>query len=442
MRKAKNSLGLIFFPAFDWSIAPTHPEREERLLYTKDQIKEEGILDIAGIKEYNPSLAKRADVKRTHFCIPNSKDIVTKPHLISAGGAIKAAELVMDDKVDSAFALIRPPGHHAFQITHGTRGFCTINNEAIMVDYIRQHYGTELKIAIIDTDAHHADGTQDIFYHDPNILHICLHQDGRSLFPGTGFKDDLGGPTAKGYTLNLALPPHTTDKGLHYAVDNLILPILNDFKPDLVINSAGQDNHFSDPLTNMQITAQGYGELNDKLDPDLAIMQGGYSIEKALPYTNLSIIAAMAGLDYRGIVEPDYKPEISKQSAKITEEIKDKVSFLRERWQQREELIAAEIKQGDYSSTTKTITYDTDRIRDKQKIKTRLCNECAGFKITISQASPVKYGKVKTIAIPFNACQQCQQEAYQAYETSQNTNDFAFCYLQDKVNDKAISSQL
>ncbi|MFO7819749.1 MAG: histone deacetylase [Halanaerobacter sp.] len=442
MRKAENRLGLIFFPAFDWSISPTHPEREERLLYTKDQIEEEGIFDISGIEEYNPSLADKKDINRTHFCIPNTEKVVTKPHLISAGGAIKAADLVLQDKVDSAFAIIRPPGHHAFQITHGTRGFCTINNEAVMVNYIRHKYGTDLKIAIVDTDAHHADGTQDIFYHDSNILHISLHQNGRTLFPGTGFKDELGGATARGYTLNLALPPSTTDQGLHYAVDNLVLPVLKDFNPDLIINSAGQDNHFSDPLTNMQITAQGYAKLNHKLDPDLAIMQGGYAIETALPYTNLAIILAMAGLDYSGVVEPDYNKQIEEQSTQITQEIKKKVDFLINKWQARETLIAEELATGDYTTTTKTVTYDTDRIRDKQRIKTRLCSQCLGLKIIESQAAPVDYGKIKAIEIPFNACPQCQQEGYQEYERAKEGQEFDYCYLQNKAEDETLSCQL
>ena len=441
MKRAKNKLGLIFFPAFDWSISPTHPEREERLLYTKDQIEEEGILDIAGIEEYNPNIATVNDVNRTHFCVPSTEQLITKPHFISAGGALKAADLVMQNQVDSAFAIIRPPGHHAFKITHGTRGFCTINNEAVMVDYIRQKYGSDLKIAVVDTDAHHGDGTQDIFYHDPNVLHICLHQDGRTLFPGTGFTKHLGGPTAKGYTLNLPLPPNTTDQGLHYALDNLISPVLNDFGPDLIINSAGQDNHFSDPLTNMNITAQGYAKLNDKLNPDLAILQGGYAIETSLPYTNLGIILAMAGLDYSNIVEPDYGAEIKKQSPKITEQIKREVDFLIQQWQKREQLISKQLSTSEYQTINKTISYDTDRITDQQEIKIKLCTSCSGLQITKSTANPVNYQQIKAISIPFNSCKQCKQDGYDEYEKTKENSSFDFCYLQDKSNDKFISSK-
>ena len=110
MLKAKNRLGIVFFPAYDWAISPTHPEREERLLYTQDQLREEGIFDIEGITEQKPDVALSDDVSRVHFCIPNVSAVTTESHLISAGGAIKAAQVGL---TEPCFALIRPPGHHA-----------------------------------------------------------------------------------------------------------------------------------------------------------------------------------------------------------------------------------------------------------------------------------------------------------------------------------------
>jgi len=199
------------------------------------------------------------------------------------------------------------------RVVHGNRGFCNINNEAIMVDYLRRHYGIK-RVAIVDTDVHHGDGTQDIFYHDPDVLFISFHQDGRTLYPGTGFTDELGGPRALARTVNIPLPPGTTDEGLHYVLDNLILPILQDFAPEIVINSAGQDNHYTDPLANMKVSAQGYARLNEKLKPDIAVLEGGYAVETALPYVNTGIILAMAGLDYSHVVEPDYDPERLRQT--------------------------------------------------------------------------------------------------------------------------------
>src|SRR5271157_4873946 len=166
MIKAKRRTGLIFFPAYDWAISPTHPEREERLLYTQDQLREEGIFDIQGLMEFKPDIATEEDVMRTHFCFPDVAGVTTESHMISAGGAIKAARLVLDGSVDNAFALVRPPGHHAMKSVHGNRGFCNINNEAIMIDYLRDR-GAVRRVAVVDTDCHHGDGSQDIFWNDP-----------------------------------------------------------------------------------------------------------------------------------------------------------------------------------------------------------------------------------------------------------------------------------
>jgi acetoin utilization deacetylase AcuC-like enzyme len=308
MLTANNSLGIIFFPAFDWAISPTHPEREERLLYTQDQFREEGIFDIEGIREYRPLVATEKDILRPHFCFPNVQAVCTDSHLISAGGVIRAAQLVMEKERDRAFAVVRPPGHHAMRTVHGSRGFCNINIEAVMIEWIREHYGN-LRVAVVDTDCHHGDGTQDIYWHDPDVLFISLHQDGRTLYPGTGFPSECGGPKALGRTINVPMPPRTSDEGYLMTVERIVMPILDHFKPDLIINSAGQDNHFSDPITNMNFTAQGYARLTEMLKPDIAVLEGGYAIKGALPYVNLGISLALAGVDFSAVQEPELDRE-------------------------------------------------------------------------------------------------------------------------------------
>ncbi len=439
-----NQTGLIFFPAFDWAISPTHPEREERLLYTRDQIFEEGLMDLPEIKEYKPRLADFRDIARTHFCVPHIKDQVLEAHLIAAGSSLVIADALMAGEIKNGFALVRPPGHHAMKVVHGNRGFCNINNEAIMVDYLRSKYGLR-KIAIIDTDVHHGDGTQDIYYHDPNVLFISFHQDGRTLFPGSGFTNETGGPTAFGRTLNIPLPPGTTDEGIHYILDNLILPVLKEFNPELIINSAGQDNHYTDPLANMNFSAQGYARLNEKLKPDIAVLEGGYAIETALPYINTGIILAMAGMDYSNVREPDYDQRMFTLSPDRKAKIEEMVSELLSVWERRDSIDLEVLRaKSEFSQRQKTIYYDTDGIMEHQTEKLKLCPECGGYLSISSQA--VHHGlqcKVLCLSVPFHGCHTCKEAAWEKYEMAVNRKTYDYVYFQDRVSDtyKGFSSE-
>lgn len=431
MLKAKNKLGLVFFPAFDWAISETHPEREERLLYTQDQIFEEGIEDIDGIHFYNPIVAKEKDVLRVHFPYPDVKTRVSKSHLISLGGAIKAGDVVMKGEVDKSFALVRPPGHHAFRVTYGDRGFCIVNVEAIMLENLRQRYG-DMKVAIIDTDCHHGDGTQDIYWNDKDTLFISFHQDGRTLFPGTGFVEEFGGPGAVGYNINIPLAPGTGEEGFLYVLDNVVIPILEDYKPDLIINSAGQDNHYTDPITNMNFTAQGYAKLNEKLNPDIAVLEGGYSIEGALPYINLGIILAMSGLDYSHVVEPDYQPEKLKQSKEITEYTKQISAIVYKLWENRKTIERELIAGKDMIEKPQRIFYDTDGILETQTQYFSVCKNCSG--LNTIQSDNDKGISIFAISIPRNACSKCIDKGYKLYRETPEGN-YSKVYLQDRVND-------
>jgi len=431
MKHARKT-GLIFFPAFDWAISPTHPEREERLLYTQDQVFEEGLLDLENIVEYKPSIASYADINRVHFCVPDAGSVTTESHLISAGGAITAAQKVMQKEVDNAFALVRPPGHHAMLVVHGARGFCNVNIEAIMIEYIRHHYGHR-RIAVVDTDCHHGDGTQNIYWNDPDTLCISIHQDGRTLYPGSGFHEEFGGPNALGTTLNIPLPPRTSDEGFLYIMKEAILPILAEFKPDLVINSAGQDNHFSDPITDMRFSAHGYATLNDMLSPDIAVLEGGYSIEKALPYVNVGIILAMAGLDYSYVREPEYRSSSLRQSEDISRYIAQEADAIYELWSRREEIREKVVGDKKYIRSNKSIYYDTDGIREQQEVVVRVCHDCGGL-VMIDSRSDLGH-RIFAVLIPWKACPQCRREGEEAYDKAARKDGFQYIYLQDKEKD-------
>lgn len=435
--------GIIFFPAFDWAISATHPEREERLLYTRDQMFEEGILDLPEIEEFSPRLASEHDISRVHFCVPGVAEQVLDSHRIAAGAAMNLGDRIITGEISNGFALVRPPGHHAMRVVHGNRGFCSINNEAVLVEYLRRAHGVK-RIAIVDTDVHHGDGTQDIFYHDPDVLFISFHQDGRTIYPGTGFTYELGGPGAYCSTINIPLPPGVTDSGLHYVMDNLISPILADFKPDFIVNSAGQDNHFTDPLGEMLISAQGYARLTEKLKPDLAVLEGGYAIETALPYVNLAILLALAGKDYSSVVEPGYKPGILKESPKVTSEVHKVVAELQEIWANRNNVDKSTLANGaKYYQRTKPIYYDTQFIEEKQIEKVKMCDHCPGYLTIDSQAYHPngKRYRILAITIPFQACKKCQEDGWDAYEQIKQDYRFNYVYLQDKSTDTFMIHQ-
>ena len=432
--KAKNKLGLVFFPAFDWAISPTHPEREERLLYTKDQLFEEGIEDIEGIELFRPDIATEKDIQRVHFCVPDVLSRVTKSHMVSIGGAIKAFDLVFNKEVDKSFALVRPPGHHAHKVVYGDRGFCIVNIEAVAIEKMRKKY-KDLKVAIIDTDCHHGDGTEDIYYNDKDTLFISIHQDGRTLFPGTGYTHELGGPGGYGYNINIPLPPGTGDEGFLYVLEDVILPILEEYKPDIIINSAGQDNHYSDPLTMMNFSAKGYAILNEKLNPHIAVLEGGYSIEGALPYVNLGIILAMAGLDYSEITEPDFSIDKISQSADVTEYIEKICKIVNENWKNKEKLKEEKFKDLKVYKKEKQIYYDTDGILEDQVRYFHVCNNCSGLDIIESRDDRIT--KIKAITIPRDSCPECSEKGYKEFDNPKKR--YNYVYLQDKLKDKYIS---
>jgi acetoin utilization deacetylase AcuC-like enzyme len=410
MPKAARSLGIVFFPAFDWAISPTHPEREERLLYTHDQLIEDGLFDIDGITEYKPELATYADIEAAHFCFPSTRAVSTDSHLASAGGAMKAGRLVMEKKCERSFALVRPPGHHAMRITHGNRGFCNVNIEAVMLAHLRKLSGP-LRVAIVDTDCHHGDGTQDIYWNDPDTLFISLHQDGRTLYPGSGGADEYGGPGALGKTLNIPLPPGTNDEGYLYVIDNCVLPALKSFKPDLIINSAGQDNHYTDPITSMSLSAQGYAELNKRLNPHIAVLEGGYSVRGALPYVNLGICLALAGMDFSHIREPDFDPRQNLTDSRRMDAIKYACDDALKIWNNPPTIPSAgsprKDRFGAWWVTQRSVYYDTDGISSRDQQAIMLCGNCPGLSRLETASSHTDYALC--LLLPRNACPQCAQ---------------------------------
>lgn len=414
-KQLARSLAIVFFPAFDWAMSPTHPEREERLLYTQDQFLEEGIFDLPGIRPLRPEIALPEDVERVHFCIPDLEHVCTSSHLASAGGAITAARQVLERKSERAFALVRPPGHHAMRVVRGNRGFCNINIEAVMIENMRKRFGP-LRVAVVDTDCHHGDGTQDIYWHDRNTLFISLHQDGHTLYPGTGFIHEMGGPNALGRTINIPLSPRTGDAGYLKAMREIVLPLLEDFEPDLIVNSAGQDNHFSDPITDMNLTARGYAEMTQLLNPHVAVLEGGYSIQSALPYINLGLALSLAGRDYSQVMEPMPSPKSDPVNILETvEELRDEIFMRIERIHSGHPMHPIEGQVMEHPALglmcvrQRKIFYDGDGISEQQSEGICLCTDCSGA-LRIETLSDRNPELTVCVQIPLDACAACREK--------------------------------
>jgi hypothetical protein len=212
----------------------------------------------------------------------------------------------------------------------------------------------------------------------------------------------------------------------------MVLPILDDFKPELIINSAGQDNHYSDPITNMNFTAQGYALLTDLLKADIAVLEGGYSIEGALPYINSGIILAMAGLDYSNLVEPDYLPEHYRQTPSTTRYIEQTGVKILKIWQERDALTRAMRAEPRCGQRSRRIFYDTDNIYETQAEEIRVCDDCAGA-LKIESTSD-KQGAILAVHIPRKACSKCKEQAYQWYESA-DEKKYRCIFLQDRPED-------
>ena len=203
--------------------------------------------------------------------------------LLSTGGVLCAAEAVATNKVKNAFAMVRPPGHHA---TPGqSMGFCLFNNVAVTARYLQREHGVG-RVAIVDWDVHHGNGTQDIFYEDETVFFFSIHQS--PLYPGTGSRYEQGSGKARGTTLNVPIPRDTGDDEYIRVFEDVLIPALRDFSPEFILISAGFDAHYLDPLANIYITAEGFAKLTD-LVMDVAeevasgnvvsTLEGGYSLE-------------------------------------------------------------------------------------------------------------------------------------------------------------------
>lgn len=229
------------------------------------------------------------------------EDTVASPEsyavaLLSAGGAIAAVDEVMAGH--TAVSLGRPPGHHA--LAEETMGFCFFNNAALAARHAQTRYGLQ-RVAILDWDLHHGNGTEALFYDDPSVLYLSTHQ--HPNWPGTGHPTDVGVGAGEGFNLNVPLPIGTGTAGYLRTFKEVLGPVMREFRPDLIILSAGYDAHWRDPLGRMGLTVAGFAELTREVKAWadalcdgrlMAVMEGGYDVD-ALSASMLATVQALRG---------------------------------------------------------------------------------------------------------------------------------------------------
>jgi acetoin utilization deacetylase AcuC-like enzyme len=224
---------------------------------------------------------------------PDSWDVA----LLAAGGACVAVDAVMEGQVPRAFAIVRPPGHHAEP--GEAMGFCLFNNIAIAARHALDHWGLE-RVAIVDWDVHHGNGTQAAFWREPRVLFISVHQ--YPFYPGSGSSAEVGDGAGTGTTVNIPLRAASDDAVYLSAFEGTVIPALREFQPQLILVSAGFDPHGDDPLAMMRVQADTFGAFATMLRSAaeelcegrlVLVLEGGYN----LTALGQSVVATIRGLD-------------------------------------------------------------------------------------------------------------------------------------------------
>jgi len=271
-----------------------HPERPERLRFLIRHLERSGILErferpparqatdeelrLVHTRQHVEEIRRRCAAggglldEGDTYCVPESFRAAT----IAAGAVMTGIDAVLGGGGSFAACAVRPPGHHAE--SDRPMGFCVFNNVAVGARYAQQRFGIS-RVAIVDWDVHHGNGTQHIFYDDPSVLYISLHQ--YPFYPGTGAQDERGTGDGEGYTLNIPLPERTGEPEYLAQFREKVLPALTPFKPELLIISAGFDAHRDDPIGGMLLTEESFAAMTRLLRSDVpvvSVLEGGYDL--------------------------------------------------------------------------------------------------------------------------------------------------------------------
>jgi len=318
-----------------------HPENQSRLNSIMNCIdKEDSLRDLNIVY---PFAASKNDILKVHsrshvnfikdlcrrgggnidfdtYATPDTYQVAK----ISAGGAINASKIVLKSD-QSAYSIGRPPGHHSN--SERSMGFCIFNNIAIAIEYLREVYNIK-KFLVLDCDVHYGNGTADIFYQDPSVLYISIHQDPRTIFPGKGFVEEMGEGAGEGFNLCLPMPAYATTNDYIYILEKILKPVASQFKADFHFLDIGFDGHSNDPLSNTNLDDDFYPwittHLNEIAQKTVLILEGGYDLE-TLGRCNVKVLNALNNHNENNDYHVDL-PSVSEETKSLFRTIKDKFS--------------------------------------------------------------------------------------------------------------------
>jgi len=287
-------------------------------------------LTLCHSEEYVSIVERTAKGERTDFDPDTHASAETwATARLAAGGVLTAVAAVLDGSANNAFAIVRPPGHHA--LPHSAMGFCFFNNIAIAASWLVKVRGMQ-RVLILDWDVHHGNGTQAIFYESPQVLYMSTHQ--YPFYPGTGSFDQIGNGAGAGFTVNAPMPATFGDNEYLRIFDQLLLPIARQFNPEVVLISAGFDAHYRDPLGGMRITEGGFLAMTRRLQrladeccegKIVAALEGGYDLH-ALAQCGRSVIDELGR-------DGDEHVAAAKDGERAQPIIQRAHYFLKDRWQ-------------------------------------------------------------------------------------------------------------
>jgi len=338
---------IFYSPKFlEHDTGPEHPDTPNRLTAIIDELDRSGLLQTEKCAFVEPKPARLEDLELVHepdyiklveqTCASGGGlldlgDTVVSSQsceaaFLAVGALMDAVNMVINGKVKNAFALVRPPGHHAG--AYYALGFCLFNNIAVAASHLIHRLNCA-RVLILDVDAHHGNGTQEIFFNTNKVLYISIHEDSRG-FPGTGFADEIGEGEGIGYTVNVPLPFRIDDAIYRRAFDEIVAPISMQFKPQFILVSAGFDGHYTDPVGGLSLSMKGYEETFTKIvtlaarlcrGNLVAALEGGYSLN-FLGKMATAAIAKMANASY---AVKDSRPVAHPRTLKRAEQIIDNV---------------------------------------------------------------------------------------------------------------------